>query len=156
VVARHEENPFVGTGFMSFWSGPRLVALWDECKCRLNQAHNGYIEQYVNLGYVGVAFIIVIMLSGMLKVRKELNTDPAAGVLRFCFIAVAALYNYTEASFYGISNMWLMMLIGCTDISGVSVPRTAAVTNPMAAATVQRIAAPSPRFVATRAAMRQR
>jgi exopolysaccharide production protein ExoQ len=164
VVAKHEGNPFIGVGFMSFWSGPRLLALWDECKCRLNQAHNGYIEQYVNLGYVGVAFIVVIMLSGMLKVRKELNADPAAGVLKFCFIAVAALYNYTEASFYGISNMWLMMLIGCTDISGVSAAKTAAVTNPTVAAqgqalrapTVPPVAARSPRLVPQRSIIRQR
>jgi exopolysaccharide production protein ExoQ len=150
VVFRHEGNPIIGVGFMSFWSGERLLSLWDECKCRINQAHNGYVEQYVNLGYVGVAFIVIIMLSGLLKVRKELDTDPAAGVLRFCFITVAALYNYTEASFYGISNMWLMMMIGCIDISGVAVPRTAAVMNPVVAPRGQAVHAPAALPVAAR------
>jgi hypothetical protein len=39
-------------------------------------------------------------------------------MLRLCLIAAAALYNYTEASFYGMNNMWVLLLIACIDISG--------------------------------------
>ena len=84
----------------------------------LNQAHNGYLEQYLNLGYIGVAFIGVIMLSGLLKVRKHVDVDPPGAMLRLCCIVIAVLYNYTEASFYGINNLWLLLLLGIIDISG--------------------------------------
>lgn len=109
-------NPIVGVGFMSFWSGARLEEVWRLIGEGTIQAHNGYLEQYLNLGYVGVAFIVVIMLSGLLKVRRHLTVDPAAGMLRLCFIFVAALYNYTEASFYGMSNMWMLLLLGCIEV----------------------------------------
>jgi O-antigen ligase len=112
-------NPVVGVGFMSFWTGTRLDEVWTllsaQINERVNQAHNGYLEQYLNLGYIGVAFIVVIMLSGLLKIRRQLTVDPAAGVLRLCFIVVAALYNYTEASFYGLNNMWIVLLLGCLE-----------------------------------------
>ena len=112
-------NPFVGVGFMSFWTGARLEEVWRllaaEINERVNQAHNGYLEQYLNLGYIGVAFILAIMLSGLLKVRRHLRVDPAAGMLRLCFIVVAALYNWTEASFYGLNNMWIILLLGCLE-----------------------------------------
>ena len=112
-------NPFVGVGFMSFWTGARLEEVWRllaaQINERVNQAHNGYLEQYLNLGYIGVAFIVVIMLSGLLKIRRQLRVDPAAGMLRLCFIVVAALYNYTEASFYGLNNMWIILLLGCLE-----------------------------------------
>jgi len=119
VVGRFEGSPLVGVGFMSFWTGDRLTNIWQACQCQINQAHNGYIEQFVNLGYVGVAFICLIMAFGVFAVRRDFNTQPAAALLRFCFIIVAALYNYTEASFYGISNIWVLLLLGSIDMRGV-------------------------------------
>jgi O-antigen ligase len=115
-------NPVVGTGFMSFWTGDRLEELWRQVG-GINQAHNGYLEQYLNLGYIGVAFIAVIVLSGLLRVRKHLNDDPAAGMLRLSFIITAVLYNYTEASFYGMNNMWLLLLLGCLEVPRQRQPR---------------------------------
>ena len=104
---------------MSFWTGTRLDEVWRLLAAQINehvnQAHNGYLEQYLNLGYIGVAFILVIMLSGLLKIRRHLRVDPGAGMLRLCFIIVAALYNWTEASFYGLNNMWIILLLGCLE-----------------------------------------
>jgi len=108
-------NPIIGTGFMSFWTGERMDQAWRLLGAGINQAHNGYMEQYLNLGYIGVGFIVVIVLSGLLSIRKHLNIDPAAGMLRLCFIVTAALYNFTEASFYGINGMWVMLLLGCLE-----------------------------------------
>jgi hypothetical protein len=109
-------NPFVGAGFMSFWTGARLEEVWNLFGPGVNQAHNGYLEQYLNLGYIGVAFIAVIVLSGLLRVRSHLNDDPTAGILRLCFIVSAVVYNYTEASFYGMNNMWVLLLLGCLEV----------------------------------------
>jgi exopolysaccharide production protein ExoQ len=116
-------NPFVGAGFMSFWTGARLEEAWRLFGPGINQAHNGYLEQYLNLGYIGVAFIAVIVLSGLLRVRRHLNDDPAAGMLRLCFIVSAVLYNYTEASFYGMNNMWMLLLLGCLEVPRQRQPR---------------------------------
>jgi len=43
-------NPWIGAGFESFWLGPRLNKLWAQYNFMPNQAHNGYIEIYLNLG----------------------------------------------------------------------------------------------------------
>ena len=109
-------NPMVGVGFMSFWTGPRLEAAWQLLGVQINQAHNGYLEQYLNLGYIGVAFIAGIMLSGLLKARRQWWIDPPAGMLRLCIISVAAVYNYTEAAFYGLNNMWILLLLTCLEV----------------------------------------
>ena len=95
----------------------------------INQAHNGYLEQYLNLGYIGVAFIAVIILSGLLKVRRHLSVDPAAGMLRLCFIVTAVLFNSTEASFYGVNNMWLLLLVGCLELPPQRQPRAVGLTQ---------------------------
>jgi exopolysaccharide production protein ExoQ len=138
VVGDHEGNPIVGVGFMSFWTGDRLEAIWRDCDCGINQAHNGYLEQYVNLGYVGVAFIGLIMITALWKVRSQLDRDPSAALLRLCIIVVAALYNYTEASFYGISNVWLLLLLASFDVSGVTRDHVAPALNTSPAPAVPR------------------
>jgi O-antigen ligase len=102
---------------MSFWSGSRMETIWHALGPGVNQAHNGYLEQYLNLGYVGVAFIVMILLVAFVKIYGHLRWQPSYAMLRLCFVVSAALYNYTEASFYGMNNMWLLLLLSSTDIS---------------------------------------
>jgi exopolysaccharide production protein ExoQ len=127
-----EANPIVGAGFMSFWTGARLEEVWKVFGHGINQAHNGYLEQYLNLGYIGVGFIAVIVLSGLLGVRRHLSDEPAGGMLRLCFIISAVLYNYTEASFYGMNNMWMLLLLGCLEVPRQRQPRAVDVSKQQA------------------------
>jgi O-antigen ligase len=137
-LATFAVNPIVGAGFMSFWTGARLEEVW-KLFGTINQAHNGYLEQYLNLGYIGVAFITVIVLSGLLRVRRHLSEDPEGGMLRLCFIVTALLYNYSEASFYGINNMWMLLLLGCLEVPQQRQPRAVDVSS-FKQQTVQRTA----------------
>jgi O-antigen ligase len=115
VVRGFNTDPVFGVGFWSFWTGERQEEAWSLIGRKFNQAHNGYLEQYLNLGYVGVAFIVMVMLSGLVKIRRQLRLDHAAGMLRLSFLVVAILYNITEASFYGLNNMWMLLLLACIE-----------------------------------------
>jgi hypothetical protein len=44
-----------------------------------------------------------------------MHTDPAAGLLKLSFVAAAALYNWSEAAFYGMNAMWTLALLGIVD-----------------------------------------
>lgn len=109
-------DPLLGAGFMSFWTGERMDLVWARLGAGINQAHNGYLEQYLNLGVIGLMFMFIILSSALLKVRAHLAYDASAAKLRLCFIVTAILYNYTEASFYGVNNMWLLLMLGCLDV----------------------------------------
>ena len=114
-------KPLVGFGYESFWLGDRLIAVqerWGD----LVQAHNGYLEMYLNMGIVGVFFIICWIGSGIIKVNRYFLINYSAAILRFCFITVVALYNYTEATFYGSSPMWMLFFIGILFIPGQIAP----------------------------------
>jgi O-antigen ligase len=119
VLEEFKTNPIVGTGYQSFWAGERLIILHNEYSDiigGINQAHNGYLEQYLNLGYIGLAFIGFILLSGLINIRRYLAVDYPAAILRLCFIVIAVLYNYTEASFYGLNNIWLLTLFAIIEV----------------------------------------
>jgi exopolysaccharide production protein ExoQ len=109
-------DPLFGAGFMSFWAGERLDLVWNRVGAVVLQAHSGYIEQYLNLGYVGVAFMVALIVRGLFRRSSLERTDVSLGILRLCFIFAAAVYNYTEAVFYGVSSMWVLFLIGVLDV----------------------------------------
>lgn len=112
-----QTSAWFGTGFMTFWNGDRMSTIWATIGPGINQAHNGYLEQYLNLGYVGVAFIILLAVSTLWGLRRQLKVEYPAAILRLCFILIAMLYNYTEASFYGINNMWVLFLAASMNVT---------------------------------------
>lgn len=115
VVRSLEVDAWTGAGFMSFWTGERMEKVWAHMGMGVNQAHSGYLEQYLNLGWIGVGFMGALLLVGLTKTARALKTDPRAGMLRLSFLITAVLYNYTEASFYGINTIWMLTLVAIID-----------------------------------------
>ena len=93
-------NPVLGTGFESFWLGERVEKL-DEVfsGLPLNEAHNGYLETYINLGLLGVFFLAVMILATYLKGLRSLVGDFEFGRFRIAYLVAFLLYNWTEAAF---------------------------------------------------------
>jgi exopolysaccharide production protein ExoQ len=107
-------DPFLGVGYESFWLGDRLRNLWG-IYGTLNNAHNGYLDTYLNLGVIGLALLAGCIFSGLLKISRYLDVDYESAMLRLCLIVTVAVYNWTESTFYGINNMWMLLLLGCMD-----------------------------------------
>ncbi|MBV9392191.1 MAG: O-antigen ligase family protein, partial [Verrucomicrobia bacterium] len=101
-----QPNPLLGAGFESFWLGSRLAKLWAKWWWHPNQAHNGYIETYLNLGLVGVAILAGVLLDTFRKISKRLVKDFEFSRLRLAFLFAIMMYNFTEATFKGTSLVW--------------------------------------------------
>ena len=103
-------NPVVGAGYESFWLGSRLVdsrsLMW-----RLNEAHNGYLEVYLNLGAVGVVLLALVIVAGYRHVIAAYRTDRELGRLRVVYFGVAVVYSLTEAGFRLTSPTWIIFLL---------------------------------------------
>ena len=104
-------NPLFGTGFQSFWLGPGAQRMWEKYYFHPNQAHNGYLETYLNGGLVGVGLLIIMIISTGNKLKKELLLGSSGGILRFSFLYVAVFYNWTEAMFNKLSLVWIALII---------------------------------------------
>ena len=92
-------NPLFGTGFESFWMGERLEAMWALWNFHPNQAHNGYLETYLNLGLVGLFLLLALILATYGKACRSLYTDLNWGRFRLGFLVAIVVYNWTEAAF---------------------------------------------------------
>jgi O-antigen ligase len=117
-------NPLIGAGFESFWNAnadkvaQRLRNFWQIQN--LVSAHNGYIEVYLDLGWIGVCLIALILITGYRRACQAFQGDPELGSLLLAYIATATIYSITEAGFRILTPSWIFLLLAVVCASGVS------------------------------------
>ena len=109
-------NPLLGAGFESFWMGSRLERVWDLTAPGIQEAHNGYLELYLNLGWLGLAMLAGLIVTGYRNAIALYRRDPQAGRLRVAFFAVGVIYSLTEAGFRMMSPAWIAFLFAVTAV----------------------------------------
>jgi O-antigen ligase len=86
----------------------------------LNEAHNGYIEVYLNLGCIGVLLILTLLINGYAHAAKVLRMNPTVGGLLLASIVVAAVYSITEAGFRMLDLSWIFLLIAVVSANSIA------------------------------------
>ena len=105
------QNPLFGTGFESFWIGPRLEEMKDLIHQGVNQAHNGYIEVYLNLGWVGIALLAALLIAAYGRVIRGLRMMTPLASLGLAYFVATAAYNCAEAGIKMMSPLWIALLL---------------------------------------------
>jgi exopolysaccharide production protein ExoQ len=111
IVLHLVTNPVLGTGFESFWLGKRLQTVWDGFGLHIQEAHNGYLEVYLNLGLIGVTFLAAMIVTGYRNVTRSARLDLALGSLRLAFFTATVVYSFTEAGFRMLAPEWTVFLL---------------------------------------------
>ena len=105
-------NPMVGAGFETFWLGKRLEKMWSLFPVfKPNEAHDGYIEVYLNLGWAGLALIGLILVNGYFRAVATFRRNRGLGGLMLAFVAAATIYSVTEAGFRMLDPIWIFLLL---------------------------------------------
>ena len=114
-------DPVFGTGFESFWLGPRLDAIWRlNPMLRPNEAHNGYLEVFLNLGWVGVVLLGFVLIAGYRTVIKAWRSNGSMGCLLLAYFFSGLVYNFTEAAFFRMQAVaWLFFLFAIVSAPGL-------------------------------------
>ena len=110
-VVEMVRNPLIGGGYGSFWLGERLETLWDEYQWHPTEAHNGYLEVFLDLGFVGVILMFGIIASAFRRVLEQVRGDVEYGLLRLAMLVAAILYNVTESAFRPGLLMYFMFVL---------------------------------------------
>lgn len=107
-------NPILGAGFESFWMGPRLSSVERSIHQDINQAHNGYIEIYLNLGWIGVLLLGVLLVRGYVNIVAAVHRQAEGSTLMLAYFVVATMYNFSEAGFKMMMPVWICVLFAVT------------------------------------------
>jgi O-antigen ligase len=122
-VLQEPINPMLGAGYASFWLGERLTRFWAMYPTSPPiQAHNGYIEVYLNLGVIGLSLLAGVLWSGLQTVQRraaasftsatsESQHEREFAVFGLAYVVAYLFYNITEATFQGLNPLFTIFLM---------------------------------------------
>jgi O-antigen ligase len=120
-----QDAPLIGSGYQTFWLEDYINTLWQKYDFKPNNAHNGYLETYLNLGLIGFVLLLSALVVSVVRLRRELLARAPASALMFALLAIALFYNWSEAMFSTITSMWFVTLLAVVQYDPAAVARRA-------------------------------
>jgi O-antigen ligase len=118
LIDKGMQHPWLGAGFDSFFSDEMQKAIFEELAHASgtyfspNQAHNGYIQVFVNLGFVGLILLALMIVSGFRGIRGIMQSDFDWGRMRLTLLLFVLVSNHTEASLTRPTEfVWFLFLL---------------------------------------------
>lgn len=111
-------NPILGVGYESFWIEGNAAAayynMFGSGNTRVGNGHNGYLDVWLELGFVGLALLLLLLLQAVTRAIRSLTVgdEPFAefygGLLVFILI-----YSIAEKVIFVHSEFtWMMFMAG--------------------------------------------
>jgi exopolysaccharide production protein ExoQ len=122
VVLSQQANSLVGAGYESFWLGPRVDRIWALAGERINESHNGYLEGYLNLGYVGISLLLLFVAVAYWNICKRFKSAPAVATLALAIWTAFIFHNCTEADFRS-GLMWFVLVLAALAVTELKFKR---------------------------------
>jgi O-antigen ligase len=98
------QKPLLGHGLGGFWNDEWSMSL------RVNEAHNGYLDMILNMGFAGLMLISIFLIASCRKARREMTQDSDWGIFWFCIILMTVVHNTTESSLYVFTGLMPMII----------------------------------------------
>ena len=107
-------KPLLGWGYQSFWNvgpdGPSVVDAPGWLKL-MPSGHNGYLDTIVDLGYVGLVFLVIFILATVHAIGRVADHDPKRGRFLLSIALYVILTNFIESKWMqGPNRFWLLFL----------------------------------------------
>ena len=75
-------------------------------------AHNGYVDTKLELGYVGLALLLVFIVATLHAIGRVADRDPARARLLLSLALFIIVYNFLESLWMrGFEFLWVVFLI---------------------------------------------
>jgi exopolysaccharide production protein ExoQ len=112
-------RPLFGWGYQSFWLVPGSPVDTDAKNWVkiLPTAHNGYFDTMLEMGYAGLAFLLVFILGTLHAVGHVADRDASRAQLLLSLVLFFILYNFLESLWMkGFEFLWVMFVIVAAEI----------------------------------------
>src|ERR1700730_4808990 len=113
-------RPLLGWGYQSFWLvGPDAPSIVDAPGWvkRMPQAHNGYYDTMLEMGYVGFALLLIFIIATLHAIGRVADRDPARAWLVLSLALFIIIYNGLESTWMrGFEFLWVVFAIVAAEI----------------------------------------
>jgi exopolysaccharide production protein ExoQ len=107
----HPVDPMFGCGYLNFWDIVGPIKLGESAAVELKTAHNGYLEIFLDGGYLGILFLVIMLINaGRNHVRSFVHDYPG-GVLAMAIFCMLLLTNISESVFARRGPLWSAFLL---------------------------------------------
>jgi O-antigen ligase len=91
------QHPWLGVGFAAFWNPSNVYKIEQLAGETWVSAHNGFLEELLNTGVVGLAILLAFHFYAMVVVVRQARQGDLLGWLAFLFLLNYLLLNLTNA-----------------------------------------------------------
>lgn len=101
VIRQGLERPILGYGYSGFWGDWNSpgAAVWKDYGWLAPNAHNGFIDLWIQLGFVGAAvFLVCFLQMFMQSFRLSKQAEPSLYLWSVIYLVFTCLINSTESS----------------------------------------------------------
>lgn len=96
-------NPWLGGGYGGFWNGlgsPSSYTAYRFPAGYVGQAHNGYLDIFNDLGYVGLGLLVLVLLVYGWHIFRHYQSGRPEFYFHLAFFIYIILENYAESTFF--------------------------------------------------------
>lgn len=94
------QHPWLGYGYNSFWTVENTQDIAQQIDWYSGSAHSVYIDLWLNLGIIGLAAYLLLLIGGLVYfARESLRTDDPAYGFAFVLLLFSALHGAMESAF---------------------------------------------------------
>ncbi len=115
-----DRRPILGWGYQSFWLvGPDAPSIVDAPGWvgGMPNAHNGYYDTILEMGYVGLAFLLIFIIATLHGIGRVADRDPVRAWLVLSLALYIILFNFLESLWmHGFEFLWVVFVIVAAEI----------------------------------------
>jgi len=138
------QRPWLGAGFATFWGSLDILQSFGVQDLEAPSGHNGYLEELLNTGAVGLAFLLAFCLGTLTVARRQARRGDPLGWLVLLYMFYFLLLNLTNAVTQEYFEPVVVIILVALGLMA-SRPATNPPTSPMAPAAARRRVAAPPR-----------
>lgn len=95
LISEISVNPIIGIGYQSLWvpESQNILFLYKSFVWLPNEAHNGYLDIYLQLGFIGLSLVVVMLIRYFINFFKAIKPHPWVWL-----IIIIMILNFQEST----------------------------------------------------------
>jgi exopolysaccharide production protein ExoQ len=107
------EHSMLGAGFRAFWTPEGASYVYARLWAVVGNGHNGYLDVWLELGFVGLGMFVVMFLTGLSRAYSRLiKSEDIVGLFYALVMIYALIYSFTEKFLLEQSELtWMLIMV---------------------------------------------